>query len=406
VIGSFDKQGRLELSASQIGTFEACSRKWALSRVLGSRSNAAAAKGSAVHSVLEAWLGEGKAPDAGTEIGRIAMTGIEHLPRPGAGIVEDAFTLARGGYVLRGRKDLRVPDHRRPAVYDHKTTSGLQWAKSAEDLAVDVQATIYAAHELAEFPGAEAVDLHWIYYTTRAPFRSRKVSLAVLPSHVAERMDAIDATAERIAAVAHLAPEFHPPTPSACEAFGGCPYREECNVTPTERMQAIMSQATLAEKLRAKLAAKAEPAPPPAAQAPAPAPVAPVQAPAPAGGLAAKLAAARAAKAPEAPAPAPTVPPPAEPPPAASAPEAAKLAALRAELDKGEASPVVERRAVSPRLPVESIKDRHLIGGLRDQIAISALNGAVARGFEGRDRADLARWAYAVADAMLEAREA
>lgn len=48
----------------------------------------------------------------------------------------------------------------------------------------------------------------------------------------------------------------------------------------------------------------------------------------------------------------------------------------------------------------------HGIGGLRDQIAMAALTGILGYGSRPADADTDAKWSYACADAMLEARKA
>ena len=150
--------------------------------------------------------------------------------------------------------------------------------------------------------GCDAVDLQWTYAT-----RDRARSLPVLRTVTrAEIEPRIAKTAQAAGAMKQLFETQTPalsiePNAAGCEAFGGCPFRSRCNLSPQERMRSIMSQeehSNFLNRLReqksngasappainppeAEAAPKPEPAPKPkrktrakkAEAAPAPAPV-------------------------------------------------------------------------------------------------------------------------------------
>ena len=247
--------GRYLLSASQISTYASCQRKWAWRYVAGilEPSKPAAELGGRVHAILEAWLASGVAPDPSTHEGRIALAGIKHLPPPGSGMVERGFILHSRrnsylGYVdfqYLSAQDLTV------TILDHKTTSSLRYAKTPEELLVDIQALIYALYAFLAWNVSE-VTLKWVYYTTANVPRSpppvvAKVHLPV----VLERFADIERLGDEI--VYHAQNKTHPlalkPTASTCGAYGGCPHKSICNLSEDERLRSIMSEATMAEKL-------------------------------------------------------------------------------------------------------------------------------------------------------------
>ena len=252
------------LSASQIGTWNQCKRKWGYSYLdrIKTPSHPSAELGQRVHAILEAWLRDGTAFDLSTQEGQIAAAGLQHLPLPGTAEVEQGFVVQTEAAKYRGFIDARFRDEL-PVILDHKTTSDLRWAKTEEDLRKDVQATLYAAEAMLR-TGSDAVELRWIYYTTRKPYKSRKVSLIVVKDEIEANFDAIDRTAaEMLTAYRdNRSGSELPASPTACGAFGGCPYLalKVCTLSPKDMLRAHLESdsqgrnstmsMSLAEKLK------------------------------------------------------------------------------------------------------------------------------------------------------------
>lgn len=400
--------GAIYLSASQINTWEDCQRKWGYQYIDGVRSppGAGAELGTRVHAILEAWLKDGKAFDLSTMEGQIASSGIQHLPNPKECEVEKGFVIKTDVANYRGYIDVRFGDEL-PVILDHKTTSDLRWAKTEDDLRKDTQATLYAAEAMSR-TGQDAVELRWVYYKTKKPYQSHKVSLVVLKEDIEKNFDAIDATAALILdAYAKIkSGKELPPNPSHCGAYGGCYFIKTCNLQPREMLQAhlandakgvrpTMTQGqqeqglSLAEKLKARKAwqphpdvagfewcpATGETRPmttqnhpaPPVAAAPPPPPPAPMAPPPP-------PPAAMAPPPPPAP-PRPPAPPAAPPPPpngilppepykpgAAAAPPAPPAQGLAAQL----ATPPAPPPASTYSAPVQASELAAAIVGARE----------------------------------------
>ncbi len=248
-------------SASQITTFRTCARKWAWDKIEGKRQpeNKYAERGKQIHSILEAWLEHGTPIDTTTEYGAIAASGVEHLPPPGTSQVEQEFYL-RGehadylGYVDCGFIDT----DKTPVILDHKTTSNLSYAKTAEDLLVDPQAMIYAKVAFDEVDHHE-VELRWVYYLTTGAKRSKKVSLKVVKDHVEKQFAEIEATAAHMneIRVSGKKAKDLPPNPAHCSAYGGCPYVNDCSLTSAETMKGWIMHETWMEKMKKKQAGTA-----------------------------------------------------------------------------------------------------------------------------------------------------
>jgi hypothetical protein len=159
------------VSPSQVGTFLQCQRKWGWDKLDGLRPPPTKSQelGTAMHAQLENWLKEG-VPPSGADGSRLIDSGaLRAFPTPGTdGLsTEGCFVLQVTWYpagtamdptsvVLWGFKDAEVVGAADTAgqghVYDLKSTSDLQWAKTAKDLRtavdaeghVDIQGALYA----------------------------------------------------------------------------------------------------------------------------------------------------------------------------------------------------------------------------------------------------------------------
>lgn len=264
-------------SASQISTAKQCFRKWGWQRLDGlvPTTNKYAQSGIEVHRKLESWLRDRILPDDGSETSAVARAIIPHLPPPQAvhaQNVERSFDITIDDVPFRGYIDLLHVDDCETHVYDHKTTSDFRWAKSSDELVVDVQATLYAAVAMQEC-SADIVHLHWNYALRKKSSRVLPVVRTVTFDEIAPCIESTVATAKQLQQiyVAGLKAIDLPYDASQCEAFGGCPFRQNCNLSPLEKFQSIMTQEattmTFQEKLLARKAALA--APPAAVAAPA-----------------------------------------------------------------------------------------------------------------------------------------
>lgn len=233
-------------SASQIDTYEMCERKWAWKYIDGvyTEPTAAAALGTEIHSRLEDWFGKKEVP-ADDKAGVVAQAMIPLLPAPHLATkknIEREFQLKIEDLYFTGLIDLVIPGEV-PTILDHKTTSDLRWAKTREGLSDDVQATLYAYWAFIHFK-SPAVNLQWTYGVTRGTPHATIVDRVVTKREIepriikslqsAEEMDLIRRSDVQAIDVSYNA--------SACEAFGGCPFKEKCNLNAKERMMAIMSQ--------------------------------------------------------------------------------------------------------------------------------------------------------------------
>jgi len=249
----------VQVSPSRIGDFRDCQRKWAWAKIdkIFAPPHPSAQLGTKVHGVLEEYLvGKGVTHDpADPSVGYIAQSGIHLLPEPNApGLeIETKFSFTPSGIqgvVYTGRIDFLVspgfgPDGI-PLIGDHKTTSDFKWAKRADDLYTDPQGVIYGAYAFHAFPNAAHVDLRWVYYATKKPYKAQAVQARWTREDNERALEKINLTAAEIAARTldtKTALDLEP-NPSACEKFGGCAYRGRCNLGPSARAQSIFPIST------------------------------------------------------------------------------------------------------------------------------------------------------------------
>jgi hypothetical protein len=256
--------GELYVSASEIEVYDLCHRKWAFGYIEKKRAppNEAAALGTRVHKILERWLTAGEAPNTWTDEGSIAASGLHLLPPPRTPtlVTEEQFRFTSSRAWYMGFKDFRYRDSNGLIhVGDHKTTKAAMWMKSVEDILAHPQALIYAVDEFFKNPQDDRLALDWIYYKTTGSRKAEPRFQIVTKDVVAEMFfEHVDPVAGEITKLHNEVPpgtsalDF-PPDFRACDAYGGCPFLSICNPTPTQRVQATMTQAglSLADKLKA-----------------------------------------------------------------------------------------------------------------------------------------------------------
>lgn len=352
--------GELYVSASEIETWDLCNRRWAFIYVEKKRppQNDSAALGTRVHVILEKWLRDGTPPDTWTPEGEIAASGLHLLPPPRYPglITEEEFRFTSKRAWFTGYKDFRYRDANGLLhVGDHKTTKAFTWAKTPEEILCHSQSLIYAVDEFFKNPNDDRLALDWIYYRTTGSRKAEPRFQIVSKQTVAEMFfEHVDPIAGEITRLHHEVPvgasalDFTPDF-RACDAFGGCPFLSICNPTPTQRMQATMTQAglSLTDKLKAMKAGRApSPIHPPEAYQAAPAAFAPAAvAPPPPVTCPATAFFSLPVPTPQA---APQAPPPAAPhlsavpaPTSQAAPQAPKLGLLKPKRGKGRPKKVV-----------------------------------------------------------------
>lgn len=264
------------VSASAIETFDhdggGCPRKWAWAKLdrIPKGQNAGALLGSDVHAQHERWLRDGKPYDQTSRAGQLASATLPWLPAPGSVVVEQEIKFEYQGVTFGGKLDGHwfepgegtTPAHiafgvvPRAVVLDHKTTGDLAWAKlSREDLLGHPQAPIYGTWATLAY-GTEWAELRWNYVETKnkgARPRVEKSWHLVHRDELAARMVRPVQVAREIVHVVQLANESRargvsfgalnlPYNARACSAFGGCPFRSKCNLSPHEEFKSMTAQ--------------------------------------------------------------------------------------------------------------------------------------------------------------------
>lgn len=340
-------------SASQVSTFELCARKWAWDKIAGlpRKPNRFAAFGTLTHTHLEAWLESGTVPPDTPE-GNTARAMIPHLPAtpqtPGVEL-EKHITPVLGGVQFNGYVDVLITRPGAPLVSDHKTTGGLQWAKTPATLLEDPQATLYA-HDAMLAARTDACDLHWTYGTRHKRPQVHVVRALVTRQGIAPRIAKTTKSAQAMALIYDAAPDplETPHDAAGCEAFGGCPFQDNCNLTTQEKIKSIMAQETTHSAFLLKLKAKRANGATPATAAPHPPAKAPATLPTTSGTI----------NPPEAPATAATAPAPAPEPEAKPAKKPRKKRRTKAQMKAAAAAEEAEATAGhDTEAPVEPVAD-------------------------------------------------
>lgn len=274
------------LSPSSIETFDLCARKWAWVKIDGlpRPGSAATDLGSAVHAQHEAYLRDGTPYDTTTRAGEIAIATAHLLPPPGTVAVEEFIRVKHRGVDFGGYVDAHgsSPNGIIAYVYDHKTGARPEYFKLTLPQLLDhPQAPIYGlwAHEHYGPTNLDGVEFRWNYATTRGRPTAYQSHHATNGAACKSALDAFFPVAERMLAVLQKRDEGkittarQLPLPvakdgrSPCEAYGGCPFRAQCNLTTKEIYQ--MADTKLPNPFARKPAAPttAPASPPPAAAA-------------------------------------------------------------------------------------------------------------------------------------------
>lgn len=220
------------LSATEIETFELCRRKWAyhyLDAVKPPPSKAAQF-GLSVHRYLERYL-TGDSPDHQSPEGRVASAGLQHLPPklPRENVERPIFFHNRG-HIFHGYIDFfEQLGSQTWLIGDHKTSSILSRALSADELKKNTQANVYAQWAFAE-KNAELIQLRWIYYRTSSTPKSIVVDAELTKAEANDNFARIAYIADDIVSIARERPPSAslPKNLSACFKYGRCPFYAQC----------------------------------------------------------------------------------------------------------------------------------------------------------------------------------
>lgn len=243
------------LSASQIKTYRACTRKWALEKLAGLRGPETKSQtlGKDVDdNQLQPYLRDGRPFDFTRESGYIAASAMAWLPQPKwRGLeVQKHFTIVSPSskalgieFGYQGYMDLWLPfggapgfDNDFPVVGDFKTTKAKKWALTTETIREDVQAQLYAVEAILETKSKQ-INLDWIYMLTDGTRKSFPTQVTVHTDEVAEQFKKIEADGREMVQLRRKMPEGANPQEyalslpgnrDACGDYGGCPFQHLC----------------------------------------------------------------------------------------------------------------------------------------------------------------------------------
>lgn len=234
------------VSPSQIETWLGCNRQWYWQYPMGIKPPPTASNlvGSACHTIAEDYIQEQNDEDLSVKrdgkdhhrsIVRPSMSTLNMLRlhhKAGLGHVERGMKRKlRNGLNLVGRIDfLSLPETDNPLVVDHKTTSSLQYAKTEEELASNIQMLAYAYEAVCLKPLAKAVRVAHNVMLTRGAPAARYTDALISVKDVHAGWTRIQDISDKMIETSKFAsPADVPPNLSACDRFGGCFHRDRCS---------------------------------------------------------------------------------------------------------------------------------------------------------------------------------
>lgn len=210
------------VSPTQVADWRLCVRKFLWKYVVGLRPPAGpgAELGNEYHALLEhILLGHTIiVKGARREVFDRLSPALEHFPAAYRCQTEEKVRFTFRGVEWQGKIDAFADG----VVYDLKTTKDTKWIKTPTELATDPQAIIYSWAK-----GTRRVK--FVYVLTQGAYRVRPVETDVVgPGPVWDLLaedgqHILDAVAKAYHPLA-----VEPGPPEACQAFGGCPFRDKC----------------------------------------------------------------------------------------------------------------------------------------------------------------------------------
>lgn len=228
------------ISPTQVSTWRTCKRKFAFTYLTGEprpEQTKAQRIGVALHSRVERFFQTGE-PDytAGfSDEEHLAARLLPHLigKLPPGALSEQKVVVHLGGVEFGGRFDWLTLDP--IELGDLKTTSNMVYAKTAKELSTDPQPLIYgSAVALDNQIPLDQVACRWVYVQTKGFPRVHEVEFRPDPSGLVDLIqdgqEIVDAWTNR------PKPADLEPNTSACDLYGGCPFRSKCYIDPAERL--------------------------------------------------------------------------------------------------------------------------------------------------------------------------
>ncbi len=232
-----------------------CPRRWFFEQVMGKRqpSTEAQRKGTKLHGEIEGHLITG-AP----LLTPLVNAGRHYIPERGPGIlIEHALAkLTPEGTIAAWLRAADVPLAGHVDIWNHrgiwidpegelraeprantletkdwKTTSDLVYAKSAAELAKNVQMVTYAEAGFRAWTHLEHARLTHVYFRTRGAPVAKLSTVLCDREQIARRWEYVESLARLAADVARETnPDKVPANRNACGAYRGCPHQSYCSV--------------------------------------------------------------------------------------------------------------------------------------------------------------------------------
>ncbi len=237
------------LTTGDPGSVGGCLRKFWYEQVDGRKAPATKSQelGTQLHDEIEGYLTRGEQLASPT-----VLAGRSFIPAPGPGLYVEQSVLSDlknarlrvAGIPVAGHVDLWNRRDRYIAAdgteqpdtlgtletKDWKSTSDFQYAKTAQELAENIQLVTYAEAGYQFFPDTERSRLTHVYFRTRGTPSAMLVTVSRTREQIAERWQYIDGIGRTLANVATEIDANHiTATTKSCAAYGGCPHRSYCS---------------------------------------------------------------------------------------------------------------------------------------------------------------------------------
>lgn len=239
-------------SASQIGTFRKCSRKWFYEKVKGMSwsGSKATRRGTAIHHGIEQFILKGvtlETVQVSEETGRVTDDSedetheVERFIEAAKPFLEDLQVIEvekkmelatfPGGTTFLGYIDVLAADR----ILDWKTTTSLRYAQTPGDLLENPQAVAYAMSVFDEYPEADEfmVTFFYIHTANKIKVNTKPVTVLMTRAHCEAEYEKIkDDIRDMLVVAKETDPDKVKGNAQACMDFGGCPHRSYCNMKP------------------------------------------------------------------------------------------------------------------------------------------------------------------------------
>ena len=267
-------------SATQVTTFRLCQRKWHLSKIVGLEQPVTQAllDGKRFAEEAERFFKTGETAGLSpTTRPLVALAASGKIPGPlrstlrvehpigvdrRAADATGAALLEVDGLPAEGYMDLLDLKAGWPVVWDQKTTKDKRYIKEPDQLRTDVQMVLYARATVLQHEAEYGCEPEAVGVAHIALIKPPKAAEGVIVGpvyldleHIETQWQSIKTTVREMAQVALIpAPDRVTPTWTACTAFGGCAFADNCQSIKTLNQGSTTTMSLLSD-LAAKRAA-------------------------------------------------------------------------------------------------------------------------------------------------------